>query len=59
MTEYAFNAAVSASSELFSFMTNYDFESRMSVDSIEIDDTVRERIAKRKAAAIIENMKKT
>jgi hypothetical protein len=63
MTEFASNAATSASTELFVFMINYEFESRMSFDSTDADDTaqdrlsIRERILSQKAETIINKMK--
>jgi hypothetical protein len=57
MTEFAFNAAVSTFTELFAFMTNYEFESRMSFDSISNEEFVRERIQDQKASNIIDKMK--
>ncbi len=57
MTEFASNAAISAFTELFAFMTNYEFESRMSFDSISNEEFVRERIQDQKASDIIDKMK--
>jgi hypothetical protein len=63
MTEFASNAATSASTELSVFMINYEFESRMSFDSASADNTaqdrlsVRERILSQKAEIIINKMK--
>jgi hypothetical protein len=61
MTEFASNAITSAFIELFVFMINYEFESRMSFDSsnIEIFDrlSARERILTQKADTIIDKMK--
>lgn len=57
MTKYAFNATVSISTRLFVFMTNYDFESRMSFDSIEIEKTIRKRVLKKKKIDISRKMK--
>jgi hypothetical protein len=63
-TEFASNAATSASIELFVFMTNYDFESRMSFDSSNSNDevsrerlSIRERVLTKKTAIIIEKMR--
>jgi hypothetical protein len=59
MTEFVSNVATSASIELFAFMTNYEFESRMSFDSSIEDDqeSVKERIQDKKASDIIEKMR--
>jgi hypothetical protein len=64
MTEFVSNAATSAFTELFVFMTNYDFESRMSFDSSNSNDDVfrerlsaRERILTQKAAIITKKMR--
>jgi hypothetical protein len=63
-TEFASNAATSAFSELFVFMTNYDFESRMSFDSSNSNDEVsrerlsaRERVLTEKTAIITKKMR--
>jgi hypothetical protein len=59
MIEFISNVATSASTELFAFMTNYEFESRMSFDSSIKDDqeSVKKRIQDKKAFDIIEKMK--
>jgi hypothetical protein len=57
MTEFAFNAVVSTFTELFAFMINYEFESRMSFDSISNEEFVKERIQDQKASNIIDKMK--
>jgi hypothetical protein len=57
MTEFVFNVAIFAFTELFSFRVNYEFESRMNFNSIDSDDIARERVVKRKAIDIIEHMK--
>jgi hypothetical protein len=61
MTEFASNVAISVSTELFVFMINYEFESRMSFDSFDADNTdrlsIRERILTQKAKRITEKMK--
>jgi hypothetical protein len=61
MTEFVSNAITSTFIELFVFMTNYEFESRMSFDSqdIEICDrlSARKRILTQKADTIIDKMK--
>jgi hypothetical protein len=57
MTEFASNAAISIFIELFAFMINYEFESRMSFDSISNEEFVKERIQDKKASDIIDKMK--
>ncbi len=61
IAEFALNAVTSAFIELFVFMTNYEFESRMSFDSsnININDrlSARKRILTQKANTIIDKMK--
>jgi hypothetical protein len=58
MIEFASNAAILIFTELFAFMINYEFESRMSFDSISNEEFVRERIQDKKALDIIDKMKK-
>jgi hypothetical protein len=59
MIEFAFNAVISVSTELFVFMTNYEFESRMFFDSSLKDSqrSIKERILTRKDSNIINKMK--
>ncbi len=61
MIEFAFNAAISAFTELFAFMINYEFESRMSFDSSDIENvdrlSAKERILTQKAKTIFDKMK--
>jgi hypothetical protein len=59
MTEFVSNVATSALTELFAFMTNYEFESRISFDlSIKDDqESIKERIQDKKASDIIEKMR--
>jgi hypothetical protein len=61
MTEFASNAATSAFIELFAFMTNYEFEPRMSFDSPKSETSnrlsVKERVLTQKTITIIEKMK--
>jgi hypothetical protein len=57
MTEFALNAAISIFTELSAFMTNYEFESRMSFDSVSNEESVRERIQDKKASDITDKMK--
>ncbi len=45
MTKYAFNVFISIIIQMFSFLVNYEFESRMNFDQIEFDEnTIKERI---------------
>jgi hypothetical protein len=57
MIEYAFNATIFALIDIFAFMINYDFESRMSFDSISLSELVRERILQIKRINIAKKMK--
>jgi hypothetical protein len=63
MTEFVSNVATSTFIELFVFMTNYDFESRMSFHSSDSNNasqdrlSAKERILTQKADTIIEKMK--
>jgi hypothetical protein len=61
MTKFVSNAAISAFIELFAFMTNYEFESRMSFDSLqrETNDrlSAKKRILTQKVVIIIDKMK--
>jgi hypothetical protein len=59
MIEFAFNAVISVSTELFVFMTNYEFESQMFFDSSMKDNqrSIRKRIFARKDSEIINKMK--
>jgi hypothetical protein len=57
MTEFASNATISAFTELFAFMANYGFESRMSFDSVSNEEFVRERIQGQKASDITDKMR--
>jgi hypothetical protein len=47
MIEFAFNAATSTFTELFAFMTNYEFELRMNFDSRDENDS-QERLSTKK-----------
>jgi hypothetical protein len=60
MTEYAFNAIISVFTDIFAFMINYNFESRMSFDLIESFESrsVRERILRIKEVNMTKKMKK-
>jgi hypothetical protein len=61
IAEFASNAITSTFTELFVFMTNYEFESRMSFDfsNININDklSAKKRILTQKANTIIDKMK--
>jgi hypothetical protein len=60
MIEYASNAIISAFIEIFIFMINYDFESRMSFDSIELSQlqSIKKRILQAKEINIAKIMQK-
>jgi hypothetical protein len=60
MIEYASNAIISAFTEIFAFMINYDFESRMSFDSIESLklQSTRERLLQAKEVNITDKIQK-
>jgi hypothetical protein len=64
MIKFIPNVATSAFIELFVFMTNYDFESRINFDSLNSNDDVsqerlsaKERMLTQKAAIIAKKMK--
>jgi hypothetical protein len=64
MIEFVFNAATFAFTALFVFMSNYDFESRMSFDSLNSNNdvsrerlSVREWILTQKAVDIVKKMR--
>jgi HKD family nuclease len=59
MIEFAFNAATSILTKLSAFMTNYEFESRMSFDSsIKHDqESAKDKIQDKKTFNISEKMK--
>jgi hypothetical protein len=57
MIEFVFNAAISASTKLFVFMINYEYESRMSFDFVKTEKTIKERIQKEKTSNIMKRMK--
>jgi hypothetical protein len=48
MIEFAFNVATSTFIELFVFMMNYEYESRMNFDSSNSSNVVRERLSIKK-----------
>jgi hypothetical protein len=58
MIEYASNAIISAFTEISAFITNYDFELRMSFVSINLFESARERIIQFKEVNITEKMQK-
>ncbi len=59
MIEFAFNVVIFVSTELFVFMTNYEFESRMFFDSSMKNNqkSIKKRIFTRKNSNIINKMK--
>jgi hypothetical protein len=58
MTKYASNAFISTITQMFSFLANYEFESRMSFDQVEFDEnTARNRISRIKEREIVFIMK--
>jgi hypothetical protein len=58
MIKYAFNAFISVITQMFSFLANYEFESRMSFDQIEFDEnTIRKQITRIKNKKIVFIMK--
>jgi hypothetical protein len=59
MIEFASNVVIFVSIELFAFMTNYEFESRMFFDSSTKvnDESARKRILTRKTSDIVSKMK--
>jgi hypothetical protein len=58
MIEYASNAIISAFTEISAFITNYDFELKMSFNSINSSESTRERIMQFKEVNIAEKMQK-
>jgi hypothetical protein len=58
MTEYAFNDFISIITQMFSFLANYEIESRMSFDQIEFDEnTTKEQINRIRSKEIMFIMK--
>jgi hypothetical protein len=62
MIEFAFNAITSAFTELFAFMTNYEFESRMNFDSSDANNSqkrlsIKKRVLTQKAVIIAKKIK--
>jgi hypothetical protein len=59
MTEYVSNAFISITTQVFSFLANYDFESRMSFDLVQFDEnTIRDRMQTIRDREIVFIMKK-
>jgi hypothetical protein len=58
MTEYAFNAFISTITQMFSFLVNYEFESRMSFDHVEFaENTIKNRMNRFRRRKIVFTMK--
>jgi hypothetical protein len=58
MIEYAFNAFISIITQMFSFLVNYEFESRMSFDHVEFEEnTIKDRVNKFRERTIVFIMK--
>ncbi len=57
MIEFVSNVITSAFTELFIFLINYEFESKMSFDSIDIENTIKKRILIKKTFDITKKMK--
>jgi hypothetical protein len=58
MTEYTFNSIIFVFTEIFAFITNHDFESRMSFDSMNsIEKSTRERILRTRDVDMTKKMK--
>jgi hypothetical protein len=57
MIEFASNVTTFAFTKLFVFLTNYEFESKMNFDSIDIENTIKERILIKKTFDITKKMK--
>jgi hypothetical protein len=58
MTKYAFNAFISIIIQMFSFLANYEFESRMSFDQMKFDEnTAKDQVNKFREKEIIFIMK--
>jgi hypothetical protein len=59
MIEYVSNAFISITTQVFSFLVNYDFESRMSFDHVSLkENTSKERIQRTRDREIVFIMKK-
>jgi hypothetical protein len=58
ITKYAFNAFISIITQMFSFLVNYEFESRMSFDQMKFDEnTAKNRVNKFREREIVFIMK--
>ncbi len=58
MTKYVLNAFISIITQMFSFLVNYKFESRMSFDQIKFDEnTTKERVNRFRDRKIVFTMK--
>jgi hypothetical protein len=57
MIEFVSNVITSAFTKLFVFLANYEFESRMSFDLIDIENTIKKRILIKKTFDITKKMK--
>jgi hypothetical protein len=58
MIKYAFNFIIFVFIKIFAFMTKYDFESRMSFDSVNsIEKSTRERILRTRDVDMTKKMK--
>jgi hypothetical protein len=59
MIEYVLNVFISITTKVFSFLVNYDFESRMNFDHISLkENTNKERVQRIKNKEIVFIMKK-
>ncbi len=59
MIKYASNVFISITTQIFSFLTNYDFESRMSFDHVSLKENIdKERVQRIKDRKIVFIMKK-
>ncbi len=57
MIEFVSNITTFAFTELFVFLANYEFESRINFDLIDIEDTIKKRILIKKAFDITKKMR--
>jgi hypothetical protein len=58
MIEYVFNIFISTFTQISSFLANYDFESRMSFDSVQFEkNTAKKRIHRFREKNIVFTMK--
>jgi hypothetical protein len=58
MIEFAFNACILTSIDIFSFLANYEFESRISFDLVfkNLDDSTRQQLLRDKKMNIDQQM---